>query len=201
MFFDKRRRGKVVVFLGPDGAGKSTIIRVVEEVLVAQGKNVRSFYFAPGLLKRYRPKDVITVTTSPHDGEQYGNLLSLAKLGLMLFEFRVGLWKATRRHDILLFDRFIHDLLADPTRYRLRHARGWLRLVLAFAPRPDLVVIVDAPAETIQARKQEVSLEETKRQLGAYKELGKSFPPSLLIENTNTPSMAAGVVITEISKP
>ena len=46
-----------------------------------------------------------------------------------------------------------------------------LRLICRLAPNPDVVILLDAPAETLHARKQEVPLEETARQLDAYRAL------------------------------
>ena len=48
---------RVVAFFGPDGAGKSTLLGLVEAGLGAHGVlHCRTYYFAPGFLKRYRPK-------------------------------------------------------------------------------------------------------------------------------------------------
>jgi thymidylate kinase len=39
---------------------------------------------------------------------------------------------------------------------------------VASVPRPDLVVLLDAPSDLVQRRKQEVAAAETERQRGAY---------------------------------
>jgi thymidylate kinase len=45
----------------------------------------------------------------------------------------------------------------------------WLvRLIWRVVPKPDLVVLLDAPAEVLQARKQDVPFEETARQRRDY---------------------------------
>jgi thymidylate kinase len=41
-------------------------------------------------------------------------------------------------------------------------------------PVPDLLLILDAPAEVLQARKQEVTAEESARQVEAYREFAAS---------------------------
>jgi thymidylate kinase len=51
---------------------------------------------------------------------------------------------------------------------------------------PDLVFILDAPAEVLQSRKQEVSLAESSRQRLAYESLAKEFNNAHII-NTNQP--------------
>jgi thymidylate kinase len=59
----------------------------------------------------------------------------------------------------------------DPNRYRYGGPAWLLRLICRFVPKSDLVILLDAPAEVIQARKQEVPPEETRRQLNAYRAL------------------------------
>ena len=196
MSFDPR--GRVVVFLGPDGAGKSTVLNLVKDRLTESGADFHSYYFAPGFLARYRPKGDNAVTTNPHDGRQYGAGLIVAKIALMLFEFRMGVRKVRKKHDIVLFDRFIHDLLVDPKRYRMERLRWWMRAMLGLAPKPDLLIVISAPAEVIHGRKQEVPFEETKRQVEAYKALATGFANALVIENTGTPEQAAEAALARL---
>jgi thymidylate kinase len=193
-----RKLSKVVVFLGPDGAGKTTLLSFVEDGLQAQGVDFARYYFAPGFLKRYRPSGTPTITTNPHDGPQYGAGPVLLKVMLMLFEFNMGLPKVKRRNTLVLFDRFIHDLLVDPQRYRMGQVRWWMRVLLKLAPRPDLVFIITAPPEIIQARKQEVPPQETERQLAAYKQAKRLFPRAIEVNNTENPETTARRILDEI---
>jgi thymidylate kinase len=189
---------KTVVFLGPDGAGKTTLLNLVEDGLQSREIDFERYYFAPGYLKRYRPSGTPTVNTNPHEGRQYGAGLVLLKVLLMLFEFNMGLPKVKRRNTLVLFDRFIHDLLVDPQRYRMGRVRWWMRVLLNLAPRPDLVVIITAPPEVIQARKQEVPPEETARQVAAYRQAARLFPRAVEVDNTGTPEITVRRIMDEI---
>lgn len=190
--------GKVIAFLGPDGAGKSTILQLVQTGLTDRGIDFSARYFAPGFLRRYRPRGDATITTRPHEGRQYGPVLILAKILLMLFEFRCGVARLRRQPRMILFDRYILDLLVDPRRYRMGHLRGWMRALLRLAPRPDLLVILTAPPAMIQARKQEVPPEETARQLAAYEALARQGSPALIVHNTGSPEDAAALVLARL---
>jgi len=189
-----------VVFLGPDGAGKTTLINLVEKRLEARGINPKCYYFAPGYLKRYRSTGQTTVTTNPHEGRQYNAGLVFAKILLMLLEFNMGFPKVKRSNGLVLFDRFIHDLLVDPQRYRMGRVRWWMGAMLKLAPMPDLCVIITAPASVIQSRKQEVTHAETARQIEAYKSLAALFPRAMTIENTGQPDGLVKQIVAEIMK-
>lgn len=189
---------KTVALLGPDGAGKTTLLNHLELELIRQEVDFKRYYFAPGFLKRYRPSGPPIANTNPHVGQQYGATLVFLKVALMLFEFRMGLPKVKRCKHISLFDRFIHDLLVDPKRYRLGSVRWWMRLMLKLAPCPDLVIIITAEPDVIQARKQEVTPEETARQVAAYQQVATLFPRAINIDNSGVPEITARHIANEI---
>lgn len=190
----------IVVFLGPDGAGKSTILDGLKGGLTQAHLPWVAKYFAPGFLPRYRQCTSGGVTTAPHAGRQYPALVVLAKVLLMLFEFTMGIAQLRKGSDIVLFDRFIHDLLVDPVRYRMGRVRWWMRALLWLAPRPDLLIVVTAPARVIHTRKQEVPFEETARQDVAYRVLAERFSRAIVIENTGAPEAAIEAALAEVLK-
>lgn len=157
-----------IVILGPDGAGKSSVIRGVIDALHSSGRSVKMRYLKPQIVKLRRGGQV-TVNPDPHGKPARSVLTSLAKIVVWLMEE----WYAClfRESDETLFicDRYYHDLLVDPLRYRYGGPLWAARLIGMLVPQPRLWILLDAPAEVLQARKQEVPLEETSRQCAAYR--------------------------------
>ena len=87
------------------------------------------------------------------------------------------------RSQIVIFDRYLPDILVDPARYRLPLSSMRLaRMLVRLAPHPDLCILLDVPAEVAQQRKQEVSFDESLRQRAAYLDMFKELPNTLLVD-------------------
>jgi thymidylate kinase len=80
---------------------------------------------------------------------------------------------ALARAALVVHDRHLIDALVDPRRYRYGGPQWLLRLIWRLTPKSDLVILLDAPPEVLQARKQEVPFAETARQRDAYLALVK----------------------------
>ena len=76
-----------------------------------------------------------------------------------------------QRNFLVIHDRHLLDGLVDPRRYRYAGPRWLLRLIWQTIPRPDLIILIDVPAEVAQSRKQEVDFAETVRQCQEYRAL------------------------------
>lgn len=159
--------------LGPDGSGKSTVIENLNERIRLSRLKVFSVHWLPNFSSKTRPSQ--GVVTDPHAHPPKSSFFSC----LQLIKIFVYWWFASFRYlfhlrakrEIVLSDRFYMDLLADPRRYRYGASLGLAKFVFRFLPRPDRVIILHTDAETILARKEEVSKSELKRQLDSYRDL------------------------------
>jgi thymidylate kinase len=131
-----------------------------------QGRAVRMRYLKPQLVKPQRGPVVINVC--PHGKPPRSVLTSLAKILVWLMEEWYAHLFMDKNGRLLICDRYYHDLLIDPMRYRYGGPLRIARLVGKLMPQPSLWVLLDAPAEVLQARKQEVSRQESARQRQAY---------------------------------
>jgi len=80
----------------------------------------------------------------------------------------VRLHLALARSTLVLNDRHFVDILVDRKRYRYGGPLWLLHLIWRVIPVPNLIIVLNAPPQVLQVRKQEVSFEETARQCNAY---------------------------------
>jgi thymidylate kinase len=75
------------------------------------------------------------------------------------------------RSGLILLDRYYHDILIDPIRYRYGGPMWLAKFLARFIPPPDLLFLVlDAGDEVILSRKHEVPPEELRRQREGYRQ-------------------------------
>lgn len=182
-----RNRGCLLVIMGTDGSGKSSVIDGLVPQLNAAPLTVHHFHFRPGLVNRLRKSGIPdNRSTDPHGLSAYNGLLSVAKLVFLWMDYTLGymakVHPCLRRKDLVIFDRYYHDLLVDPARYRYAGPVWLSRLLGKAIPTPDLWILLDAPPELVQSRKQELSADETMRQREAYLELLRSKENGVVID-------------------
>ena len=177
--------GLVVAFMGPDGSGKTTIINGVKESLTEAFRQNKQYHLFPKEGKEVAP------TTDPHNQIPRGYLGSIAKLfyslGLYVFGYWTKVYPLKIKSTLVIFDRYYHDILVDPKRYRHGGEKFWVKLVGYFVPKPDVWLLLDVPATVIQQRKAEVTPEECERQVIAYRKLFEKLDNAFIINANQTP--------------
>jgi thymidylate kinase len=127
-------------------------------------------------------------TTQPHSHPTYAGWWSIVRLFAHLLDYWLGYWLVIRpllsRSGLVVFDRYFHDQLADPKRYRFGGPSWLARSVSWLVPKPDLLLILDAPVQVILSRKQEVLPEEVLSQRRVYLQFASSFSHSRVIDST-----------------
>jgi thymidylate kinase len=184
--------GLFVVVLGPDGAGKSTLIDRLEADLSGAFRRTARFHLMPGL---FRKKGDGSPVTNPHAKPPRSFLASLLKLVYYFFDYTLGYWLKVRpalvKSTLVLFDRYYDDLLIDPLRYRYGGPMWLARWLSRLIPRPDLWLILDVPEDELLRRKQEVPFEELHRQREAYRRLVSELSNAIILDGSLPPEEVA----------
>jgi thymidylate kinase len=186
-----------VAILGPDGSGKSTLLDGLRDGWPATLGSVRTHHLRPHRLNRRNASTGPVV--DPHAEPPRGRLGSVAALGFVLLDWWIGYWtrivRERAKHGVVVFDRHLIDLQVDPLRYRYGGPSWAVRAACRLVPRPDVIVVLDAPAAVVQARKQEVTAAESERQSLAYRELAARTRGAHLVDASMDPERVLEAVM------
>ncbi|MDQ3865299.1 MAG: hypothetical protein M3304_00505 [Actinomycetota bacterium] len=161
-------RGLSLAILGPDGAGKTTL---AEALVGGLPLPVRYVYLGMWQRKRWREHlrhiigaDLLVVIAT-----------LCFKTGLIAYHRRLG--------RVVVLDRFTYDadLPSSSAGWKARVSR---RLVMSTCPDPDLIVLLDAPAEVMFARKGEHTLEKLEELRDGYLSLAQKYRQLTVVDAT-----------------
>lgn len=162
-----------IAFLGADGAGKSTVIREVNDYLNTLDKDVVYQHWKPCGRKSQGKLNHKTVE-NPHGQKERGAILSYMKLVYLWciwWSYALKVTYFTRARKVVIFDRCYWDLLIDPKRYRYRGSTRLTKLFLHCMPQFDVLIILDADTDVLLGRKQEVAKDELSKIVCRYRKL------------------------------
>jgi thymidylate kinase len=155
------RRGISVALLGPDGAGKSTLAREVAE----------GFCF---------PGTTAYMGMWQGDGDVHHGPWRACRRVLFRPVASLRRYLAARvqqeRGRLVVFDRYTYDAYLPPRPPLVRAKKLYFSLLARTCPEPDMLVLLDAPAELLATRKREHTAQELEWQRHHFLGLRERFP-------------------------
>ena len=193
-------RGAVVSVVGPDGVGKSTLIDSLAAGAL-QGRRTMRIRNVGLLPRRTVPQVPVT---EPHKDPPYPPLVSLAKVAYVYTDYLLGWFLRVRpfvrNGGWVILERGWWDMAVDPTRYRMRLPSGLMWHLGRALPNPDLLLILEAPAEVVFERKKELPIEELRRQLETWRERLPSSQPRTFLDASLPAHEVLANAETEVSR-
>jgi len=204
------RRLRTVAVVGPDGAGKSAVVAALPNVVAVPTKTVYLGVnlFASGsmlpttrLARALKRRDGDAAPGIPaRDGTPATGRRGLIGTGRRLLRllawigeewYRAVIVQRHVRNGVLVIcdrhfvcDYYAADIAPREGRSLLRRIHGWQLGHLY--PKPDLVLVLDAPVEVLHARKQEDHVDVLAQRRADYLALRGALPAVVVIDATQS---------------
>lgn len=202
-------RGLLIVFIGPDGAGKSTTANLLIQSEISKLFQKKS-YFHGHFNKLPELKKILGIfrcgkkeESNKHQNYDGVSQKPFGILRAMIYPIYYGIeyllghlyvWLEKIRGNLIIFDRYYYDYLLQD--FYSRCPRWLIYFISKIIPKPDLIIYLKNNAEAIYQRKPELSLPEIRRQLLVCDTMIQRFKNSIIVDTEKSPSE----VIVEIQK-
>ena len=186
----------VVSFMGVDGSGKSTLIELLRKKLKNKFRKIKYIHLRPYLILL----DKSIVQSNPHNSKAtWPMLLNFFRIlyWLIIYRFFFHLF-ANNSKQLIIFDRYAHDLMIDPIRYKFNLPINIAKFILDLFPNPNLWIVVNAPIKVLEKRKKELPTKELKRQIRTYLNFAKQRKNSIVVNTNNSVQSSLSLIIKKL---
>lgn len=189
-------RGSFVVVVGPDGVGKTTL---AAEIITRLGDKSAYFHFIPSPLRPLsaQPPEAgaLTAKSQGSGGRTLGILRVVRNIIRAWMGYAMAIRPAIRRGTTVVGDRWIYGYLAQPRPLEFYGPTWIARAALRLAPRPDLVVLLEAPGEVVHSRKPELTAPQVESEVLRWR---RAVPTALRLDATRPPGELVDVVLGQV---
>lgn len=132
---------------------------------------------------------------NPHRNQPANRISSFFRMAYYMMDYIVGWQKVIRKNvqydRFTIFDRYSYDFIVDPRRSKINLPKGWRKFLVSLTPKPQIMFLLQTKPEIIYERKQELCLEEIRRQCREYEELAKKDRRFIVIDASKEPERMA----------
>ena len=159
------RHGKWIVLIGPDGVGKTSVLKALMKEYNAI-RQVKYHHWIPSWTKPLENGVSLGGTRIAHlaQANRVRKILSVLRLFRNILCAQLGYWMRIRpalhKGSIILGDRYLFNYVLDPISVRFYANQRWIRWFMPAIPKPDIVISLVATPEIIHARKPELNVDE-----------------------------------------
>ena len=188
----------IVSFMGVDGSGKSTLIELLRKKLKNKFRKIKYIHLRPYLILL----DKSTVQANPHKSKKtWPILLNFFRIlyWLIIYRFFFYLF-GNNSNQLIIFDRYAHDLMIDPIRYKFNLPIRISKFILNLFPNPSLWIVLNAPIKVLEKRKKELPTKELKKQIRSYLNFAKQRKNSIVVNTNNSVQSCLSLIIKKINR-
>lgn len=183
---------RIVVFLGVDGSGKSTLIN---SIVKKNRDKFKKIHFNPDYFRKKKEQII-----NPHLKKKRGRIFSLLKIIYWVINNQIFRILNYNSNKIYFFDRYIYDVIIDPLRYRFSLPNKLIKLIIKFIIRPDLIILLTGNPNKIYSRKKELKLSDMIRLNKKYIKFIRQFDQKIVLNCQDKIDLNKNKVLNNIKK-
>jgi len=184
-----RSKGTMITFSGVDGAGKSTVLEHIKQILQKKYRHkIVVIRHRPSILPilsawRYGKDEAEkrNIAVLPRQGKNNNFFSSFFRFSYYYIDYILGqfyvYFKYVRRGYTVLYDRYYFDFIVDARRTNINLNKKFIKSGYSFIIKPSINVFLYADPETILSRKKELAEKDiealTKEYMSLFTELGE----------------------------